>query len=262
MRLSAWILGSFLAPFSAFALYNGNPSLPMMPEMGVFISKNACFGVKVGYELDWVYDCDLHLDLHHFSKKQAHHYASLTQFGIATLNFNDRVELFANMGSLSCHWNHRLNSTHQISYVSNQNWAWGVGGRAILAYWGDLQLGVNASYVQSHPSLSSLKVNGQSYDHQRAKIDLNPWQIGAGVSYRFGWFLPYIGMDYINLSIEVEDLDSLAFLIPQEKTFFKNEQPLGLFFGMGVGPEEGFNLNVEARFINENGCSVSADFKF
>jgi hypothetical protein len=29
-----------------------------------------------------------------------------------------------------------------------------------------------------------------------------------------------------------------------------------------LGPEVGFNVNVEARVINEYGCSVSADFKF
>ena len=250
------------APLSAFALYNGNVSLPMMPERGVFISKNACFGFKTGYELDWVYDCDLDLDTHHLPKKQTHDYASLTQFGVLTLNFNDRVELFGNMGSLSCHWNHRVDATHKISYVGDPSWAWGVGGRAILAYWGDLQLGVNAAYVQSHPSLSSLKVNNQSYSHKHVKIDLNPWQVGAGLSYRFGWFLPYIGIDYLNQTLEVEDLDSLAFLLPRKTTLFKNKHPLGLFLGAGLGPEVGFNINIEARFINEYGCSVSADFKF
>lgn len=262
MRLLYQISLLLLAPLSAFALYNGNVSLPMMPQEGVFISKNACFGFKVGYELDWVYDCDLDLDSHHLSKKQTHDYESLTQFGVLTLNFNDRVELFGNMGSLSCHWNHRVDATHKISYVGDPTWAWGVGGRAILAYWGDLQLGINAAYVQSHPSLSSLKVNGRSYSHKSVKIDLNPWQVGAGVSYRLGSALPYIGIDYLNQTIEVESLKSLAFLLPHERTLFKNKQPLGLFLGVGLGLERGWNVNAEARFINEYGCSVSADFKF
>ena len=262
MRLLYQIVFLLLAQISAFALYNGNVSLPMMPHRGVFISKNACFGCKAGYELDFVYQSHLELDTQPFSKKQIHDYNSLTQFGVLTLNFNDRVEIFGNLGALSCHWNHRIDSTHKISYKADPSWAWGVGGRAILAYWGDLQLGVNASYVQSHPSLSSVKVNGQAFSHKGAHIDINPWGVGAGVSYRFGWFIPYIGINYLHQILEVEDLDSLAFLLPKEKTQCKNEQPMGLFLGMGVGPEVGFSMNVEARLINEYGCSVSADFKF
>ncbi len=262
MRLRSLFLGFLLLPFALFALYNGNPSLPMMPEIGVFISRDSSFGLKLGYEFDWVYDCDLHLDLQHLPKKQTRSYHSLTQFGVVTLNFNDRVELFGTMGALSCQWDHRINSADRIAYESQLSCAWGIGGRAILAYWGDLQLGVNASYAQSNPALSSLKVNGQGYDHKGAKIDLNPWQVGSGLSYRLGWLTPYIGLDYIHLVLEVEDLDSLGFLIPQKKTLFKIENPIGLFGGIGIGPLRGFSLNMEARFINENGCSVSADFKF
>jgi len=239
---------------SAFALYNGNVSLPMMPQKGVFISENAVLGFKAGYELDWVYNCHLKLHTSNLPKNQVHDFNSLTQFAVLTLNFIDRVEIFGNLGSLSCHWNHQVNSTHKISYQADPSWAWSIGGRAILAYWGELQFGVNASYLQSHPSLSSLKVNGESFSHKGSHIHLNPWGIGAGVSYRFCWFLPYIGINYLNQTLEVEDLDSLAFFLPKEKTRFKINQPMG--------PEVGFNVNVEARVINEYGCSVSADFKF
>lgn len=262
MRFFYRILLVFFFPGAAFSLYNSNPSMPMMPEQGLFISKESFFGLKAGYELDWIYQCDLKLDLHHFPKKQTHSYRSLTQFGVVTVNFNDRVELFADMGALSCQWHHDLSSSNQIFYKSDFSWMWGIGGRAILAYWGELQLGVNASYAQSHPSLSQLKVNGESYSHDGARVDLNPWQVGAGLSYRFGWFVPYVGLDYLNLTIEVDHLNSLKEVLPKKKTEFKNDQPMGFFLGMGIGPEIGFNVNIELRFINEYGCSASADFKF
>ncbi len=247
------ILFALLLPLSGFALYNGNPSLPMMPERGVWISKDAWAGLKIGGLVDWVYDCPL--------EGHGRDYHSLGEWGVLTLNFSDRVELYTTLGTLSCSW-HQSHEGSSIFYKTNSEFAWGVGGRAILAYWGELQLSLNAAYEQASPSLSQLRVDGQSYSISGGSVHFNPWQIGAGISYRWGWLVPYIGVDYLNLTLEAEELRSLAFLIPKERSFFSAPQPWGVFFGFGVGPPVGVNLNLEARILSEYAGSVSADFKF
>lgn len=259
----------FLLPFvlwstGAFGLYNGNPSLPMMPETGAFISREAWFGVKIGYELDYVYDRKLRMQGQHLehSSKKVHTFNSLRNFGVLTLNFSDRVEIFSTLGVMSCDLSHTPFSDTKISYKTDSAFAWGVGGRAILAYWGDIQVSVNAAYLQSTPSLSSLRVGSSTYSTHGTEFDYTEWQIGMGVSYRFSWFIPYIGADFSNFRTRIEDLDSIRATLPSRHATFKDVYPCGIFLGFGLSPNRAFSVNFEARFINENAVSVTADFKF
>ena len=150
----------------------------------------------------------------------------------------------------------------EISYKSENGFAWGVGGRAILAYWGDIQLGLNAEYMASDPSLSSLSVDGRAYSVGKSEVDYCQWQIGLGASYRLGWFIPYFGVNYINLKEKFRHLDSIVFVLPKGHVTFKSDNPYGVYLGFGVSFPRALQVNFEARFINENAVSVSADFKF
>jgi len=247
-----------------FALYNGNPSLPMMPEEGMFISKEKWFGVKVGYQFDDVYDRRLRMAHRHVDgqRRKVQEYESLSNQGVLTFNFNDRVEIFGTLGVMSFELSQRPFKDTKVSYHTETHFAWGVGGRAILAYWGDLQIGVNASYLHSDLPLSSVRINGESFGKKHAEAEFRQWQIGAGVSYRFHWFVPYVGLDYSDFRTKIEHLNALKFLFHRNHVVFKEVYPLGGFLGFGLSPDKGFNINFEARFINENAVSVSGDFKF
>ncbi len=249
---------------SAFALYNGNPSLPMMPETGAFIPRECWFGLKAGYECDFVYDRKLHMDGHHLGhcSRSVPKFESLSNFGVVTFNFNDRVEIFADLGSMSSEISHRPYSNTTISYQTSTHFTWGVGGRAILAYWGDLQLSANATYIATDSPLYSLKVNGESYSTRHAAFDLREWQIGIGISWRFKWIIPYIGADFSDFRARIDHLNSINFLIPGNHITVKDSYPCGIFLGVGLSPTRAMNVNFEARFINENAVAVSADFKF
>ncbi len=249
---------------SVHALYNGNPSFPMMPERGAFISKNAWLGVKTGYEFDDVYDRKLKLvgQGNPSARKHVQESEYRSQFGVLTLNFADRVEVFTTLGVLSLSVKHRPFKNTQVSYHTDSEFAWGVGGRVLLVYWGDVQLGVNASYVASDLSLHSLKVNGKSYSRKGAEVDFREWQVGIGVSYRWRWIAPYLGVDYSDYRSRFEYLDSMRSIFPSRHVTFKDCYPMGLYLGFGLFPERAINFNVEARLINENAFSVSSDFRF
>ncbi len=254
----------FLFPASAFALYNGNPALPMMPESGFFISKDFCFGVKTGYEFDRVFYRELHLKGKGLRglRKKGKDFTSLCNFGILTFNFIDRVEIFTTLGTMSAHFSQEPLEGKTVSYHTDSDFTWGVGGRALLAYWGELQATVNAAYVQSDLNLSSLKVNGHSYPTRKAEVDFIEWQIGAGISYRVDWFIPYFGVDFSDFRSRFEHLRSIAFIFPKKHVTFKESHPIGLFLGFGVAADKGFALNIEGRMINEYAVSASADIKY
>ena len=264
MRKFLFLLLFLSGSIRAFALYNGNSSLPMMPESGAFIPREAWVGVKVGYEFDFVYDRRLRMQGQHLDhcNKKVHKFDSLSNYGVLTLNFSDRVEIFSTLGVMSCELSHTPFANTKITYRTDNAFAWGVGGRAILAYWGDIQVSVNAAYLQSTPSLSTLRVNNRTYSTYGTEFDYNEWQIGIGVSYRFSWFIPYIGADFSNFRTRIEDLDSIRSFLPSRHATFKDVFPCGIFLGFGLSPDRAFAVNFEARFINENAVSVSADCKF
>jgi hypothetical protein len=248
----------------AFALYNGNPSFPMMPEEGMFIPKEVWFGVKMGYQFDWVYDRRLHIAHRHVDdqRREVQEYKSLSNLGVLTFNFNDRAEIFGTLGAMSFELTQHPFEGVKVSCHTQTHLAWGVGGRAILAYWGDLQVSINASYLQSNLPFSSVEVNGRSYPKKHAKAEFREWQVGAGLSYRVAWFIPYLGFDFSDFRTKIEDLSSLKFIFHRNHIVFKETYPMGILLGFGLSPEKGFNINFEARFINENALSASADFKF
>src|SRR5579862_7597158 len=54
------------------ALYNGNPSAPLLPERGMWSSERGWLGVKAGYQFNDQYDRKLHLvgqGISHLKKK-------------------------------------------------------------------------------------------------------------------------------------------------------------------------------------------------
>jgi major outer membrane protein len=264
MRHLVRYLFFLILPFQGFALYNGNPSFPMMPEEGAFTSKESWFGVKIGYQFNYAYDRRLRMPHRHVDdqRKKTQKYESLTHQGVLTFNFSDRVEIFGTLGGMSFELSQRPFEDVKVSYHTQTHFVWGVGGRAILAYWGDLQVAVNAAYLKSDLPLSSVRVNHHPYEKKHAKAEFREWQIGAGVSYRYNWFVPYLGLDYSDFRTKIEHLHALEFLFHRNYVIFKEVYPLGIFFGFGLSPLKGFNINVEARFINENAVSVSGDFKF
>jgi hypothetical protein len=264
MRVKHYLFFLSILPIKGFTLYNGNPSFPMMPEEGMFISKEDWFGVKIGYQFDDVYDRRLRMVHRHVDdqRKKVQEYESLSNQGVLTFNFNDRAEIFGTLGAMSFELSQRPFEDTKVSYHTRTHFAWGVGGRVILAYWGNLQIAVNAAYLQSDLPISSVKVNDHSYGKKHAEAEFREWQIGAGVSYRFNGFVPYLGFDYSDFRMKIEHLNSLKFLFHRNHVVFKEVYPLGVFLGFGLSPEKGFNINFEVRFINENAASVSGDFKF
>lgn len=263
MRLPRFSLLLLFMPWSCFALYNGNPSLPMMPEQGMFIPKDDWFGVKAGYQLNAVFDRKLHVEGNRdHIRRKVQEYHAFSNLGVVTANFNDRVEAFGTLGVMSAELTHHPYPDTRVSYHTQTHFAWGAGGRAIVAYWGDLQLSVDAAYLAADLPLSSLKANGKSHAKQSATVDYREWEVGIGVSYRVRWFVPYFGVDYSDFRARVKHLTALKSLFPSKHVTFKESYKAGIFLGCGLFCERAFSLNVEGRVINEYAFSLSTDFKF
>lgn len=263
-RLSYKLLWLLLFPcIKAFSLYNGNPSFPMMPENGLFTGKNAWFGIKVGYEWDDVFDRNLRVKNHHDEiRRKVRKYEGIGNFGTLTLGLADRVEVYTTLGAVSARIHQQPLSHVPITYRSDNQFAWSVGGRGILAYWGDLQLGVNAAYFRYSPKVDSLHVKSASIPHSEAGFHYCEWQVGLSVCYRIGLLYPYIGFKYANVRAKFYHLNAIADIIPEKHFTLENKYPIGLLFGCGLAPEKGFAINAEIRLVDETAVTLSGDLRF
>jgi len=241
------------------ALYFGNPSSPIMPEQGILFN-SSWLSLKAGYAFDNVFDRKLQMQTHHLDAKD-HKYTSRAQWGVLTLGFGDRVEFFSGLGSMRAALSQKIDND-KVHYHSDTHFAWSIGGRTLFAYWGNLQFGLNASYMHFFPPLPVISVDGITYPKDKNQLHYKEWQVGAGISYHFWWLFPYIGVKYSNVTAQFIDLRSLQFLFPKKDFTLENQKHYGLVVGCGLSPERGFAVNVEGRFIDETAFTVSADVKF
>lgn len=257
------ILLTLISHFPLFSLYNGNPSMPEMPEEGYFISKESWLTIKAGYEGDIVFSREMELTHHHSNvKEHVKSFESWMNSGTLTLGFTDRVELYTALGTTSAKIKQHPHSDQSVEYRTRNHFAWLAGMRAIAAYWGDLQLGLDAKYLQTLPDMHEIKLNGTRVPVSGAHVDYREWQVGLGLSYKWRFFIPYFGVKYSDVRAKFKHLHSLSTIFPKKHFTMKNEDPIGLFVGFGLSAERIFALNLEFRFLDETAGTVSADIRF
>jgi hypothetical protein len=217
------------------ALYNGNPSFPMMPEEGLFFQKEGWLTVKAGYEWDDLFDRKLTVREHKpHLKRTVKDYEGMGNLGVVTLGCNDRVEVYGGAGAMQAEIRYRPHSDIRLKYETGYRFAWMVGGRALLAYWGSTQLGVDAKYFQFDPQIDRLELNGSSINPQGAYYHYREWQVGIGVSHRMKWFIPYAGLKYADVRSKFRHLNAVSWIFPDKHFTMKNKYPMGVFIGCGV----------------------------
>lgn len=235
----------------------------MMPEEGLFFKKDAWLTIKGGYEWDDLFNRKLVVKEHRSRlKRSVKDYAAMANLGVVTVGCNDRVELYGLFGKEKARVSYRPYSDIRLHFKTDRHFAWSVGGRAILAYWGDTQLGVDAKYFQFTPSIHHMTANSVSVPPRRAYYDYREWQVGLGVSHRFKIFFPYAGVKYSDVRAKFHQLKSLNWIFPNREFTMKNKYAMGVFIGLGVSLDRALNVNFEARFYDETAITASSDLRF
>lgn len=214
---------------ATYALYNGNPCLPEIPEEGFFLAKEAWMGVRLGYEGDYVFKRRMNHSVSRFK--------SLQNFATLTLTFNERIEFYGSAGASWC------KLRRHISYDTETGLAGKVGTRLIIFHNESTQLTLHGAFLQAS---MPLKHTGD-FRYREAEI-------GLGLSHQVGWFIPYVG---------VESSRAWAKVRHSNRDFSaQSRDPVGLFFGAGFTPGYKGIFNLEARFFDEKAVSLSFDLKF
>ncbi len=245
-----------------FALYNGNPSAPNMPELGLYIDNASWWGIKWGYQWDYTFNKWIKIDNPQKSKVRDvwDNYQAYKNFGVFTFNWIDRVEASAQLGAMSAQLATRPLPNIREGFETKEQMAWGAGGRIILVYWEELVMGVNAIYNGAFLDIDRITQNGALIPQTKARMSYHEWQVGINFSREIGPLIPYIGAAYASMRTHLKHLPDP--LILSGRQTLKNRQPFMFLIGLGLTKGRIFALNIESRLSAEKAIALSGDLRF
>lgn len=260
-----WICSLFLTLLSILqGAPVGNTAAPQLLEKGFFIPSSWWINVRAGYEGDFVGDAFLKQTKE--STGRIDQYSQNTNSGTFTLNFLDRVDLFATFGSSAASANWRFidaqNVVSNVEIQTLQNFLWRAGTRIILFEWGSCNLGFGGSFSEVKNTPSWLTIDGVSQSVANTHLHWREWQVHADVSYRIQLLTPYIGVKYSNVQTKLGTFPVPISANGSGNNHFTNRIPVGLFVGVALSTGKYFMLNVEGRLIDEEAVTVSGDLRF
>ncbi|MCB1072889.1 MAG: hypothetical protein H7A41_02635 [Chlamydiales bacterium] len=262
--MKAWTFLLIFLFSPLFALYNGNPSQPDMPEVGIWISNDDWWGIKLGYEWDNTFEKRIKVKERVSSVRERFDcYSTKKNEGVLTFNVSDRFEFYGKLGMMKLDLSQRPINTIKIDYRSDNQFLWGAGGRIILVYWEEMVLGVNALYSGSFMHINKIMENGAPRKTSGARFKYCEWQIGMSVSREIGIFNPYIGVAY-------SSFNSSLYNIPKDPNYsmtiadedLEMRDPFILLLGVGLTKGKNVSVNLESRLIGEKAISLTGSVRF
>jgi hypothetical protein len=255
--MKVFFVGLLVVLSSADALYYGTPGISTGSTEGVIFEKDALLGIKIGY----LGDITLNKSLMPSQKVKALSVESFTsqrEQGVILLNFINRFEVYSSLGAMQLKIEPKISKTlAQLLSTSNQ-FTWGVGGRAVLFDYNKIALGLDMKYQSYSPHLLYAHDNGAPVSlQQNAKLRYREWQAGLGLSYETLYFSPYIGAIYNQTSMRFMDLKT-----QKSHLFIHSRKKFGAAVGVMISSGKDFELDLEARMINERAFSASGNFRF
>src|SRR5690606_38745695 len=115
-------------------------------------------------------------------------YQQDTNSGLVTLDFVERLDLYAALGMSKTRADWRFTNTstdlvHRIKLKTKDAFLWALGGRTILYEWCNLFLGVGGRYSSCEYAMSKVSTDGIGVTAAGSKMDWRQWQVNLDVSY-------------------------------------------------------------------------------
>ena len=265
MRKIALLIAIVTSLSKLHALYLGNVASPEIIEEGMFLSKDNWMSIKAGYQGDFVFDRKMRA--HRGARGSIDQFKTIANQGVFTLNFADRVELYANAGTMSFYISQRPRPDFKRrQYQSDDHFTWGYGGRGIILHWKNTVFGLDGAmqYSKAVP-FKWESVNGKTTDvhYHKTKLKYNEWDIAASIAQRIEILTPYFAVEYARVRSSIKHIPKQLQSSGVSQGFKMNNRVyVGIGMGCTISMGSYFDLNVEARLIDQLSCSVAANAKF
>lgn len=239
-----------------------NPAAPRMLTDGFFIPHKVGVSGRGGYEGSFVQDAYLKQQ----DGNQVDKYGQTTNSAILTFNLFDWTDLYAVLGNSqqtgTWRFTNPANDVLRIQMESEFDFLWGVGARTALWEASRVTLSLGGRYEQTNADLSWLTSDGISQAVNGDLLSWKSWQVDLDVSYHIDLLTPYIGAKY---SQTKSSLKSTSVSVGPDNTKtanFDNRNAVGMVIGCSLSTGKYFMLNLEARLIDEEAATISADIRF
>ena len=235
-----------------------------MPEIGIWISSDDWWGIKLGYEWDNTFEKRIKVEERITSIRERFDvYSTRKNEGALIFNVIDRFEVYGKLGTMKLDLSQRPTNTVKVDYHTDHQFLWGLGGRIILVYWEEMVMGVNALYSGSYMHLKEIVENGTPRSTSGARFKYSEWQVGVSFSREIGIFNPYIGVAYSSLNASLYNIpNDPNFSITISDEDLETREPFILLLGVGLTKERNICVNLESRLIGEKAISVTGVIRF
>jgi hypothetical protein len=254
------ILLFIFCPIFVFALYQGNPAAPEIPDEGIYSAKESWLAIRVGAEQDFVLDQKMRLTSGAL-KSKVQSFEESVSLGTAAIVLFRRIQCEGKIGSMQVSISHLAKQATGLKYDSGDHLAYGAGLKALIAYWGESRFGINAQWIRSDLLLDQTYLNEKPIS-SRAKLLFDTWEVGAGMAYKNDFLTPYFNVYFTQTRAKAHRLMGLEFLFPGGHFKMKNRQHAGLALGCSIAPVKAFAASVEVRVISEQAVSIEGSLQF
>jgi len=252
------------APWTLGAMLIGNPAEPGLDRTGIITSPEAFASLRLAFLEDYVYYQRFQDEFQIAGSDPTKTFARLsTNAGMATLNFENRLDLYTILGASRLELNREISSTMQFS--------WGFGGKLILFETQNLYFGLDIKYFVANQKPKYFISDGAAFNlaNENFKFQYNETQFALGMCYKYTCIAPYIYATYLIARIEPDPmlalvrwpLDTSELLDATCKSVIANRR-----WGMAVGATllsaSKAALSVESRMFNQNAIDVNLDVRF
>jgi len=248
--------------FGLFAAPVGNPLSPAIIEEGFFVTSASWVNFRLGYEGNFVSDARMDKKT---SGGKIDNLKKDINSGSFTLNLQNRTDLFAILGASRIRSDWRFDNAGIMSRIeleTNYRLYWAAGGKAILFQWGNTALSAGGRYSFTEPTLTFITQDGTPQDKGPSRVKYHDWQVDLGLAHKIDIFVPYVGVKYLNSKAKISNTAIVIDTNGLNQIKMRNRDHFGVYAGCTLSNSKYFMMTVEARFIDEEGITVSGEMKF
>lgn len=251
-----WYLLFFFPPL-LFAAYVGNPANPAIMNTG-FLSANYLLKGTSGYIYDYTsnkrYQASITrsgFDPNTTFKKFGIH-SQLASFSVILL---ERLEIFGAAGGSKEQAKGKADPDVSFDFKSTYQFSWSAGSKVVLLQWGKTYFSCDFTYfaipATSHSFFKYFDRLDLPINFGKQETSLKEWQISGGLSSRFAFLTPYIGLTYLRSNLHIESSPETG---PID---YENVAKWGYFYGLTISLTGRLHCNLERRMRDEFAYTIS-----
>ncbi len=251
-----------LLPSVGFSTFIGNPAQPSLQNKGIIQDTPAWWSFRISYFGDYVYSQRFRDEFEiNGCRGSSSHLKLWTQAGMLTFNLKDRLDLYGIIGG------QRLQIDQEI--LTQQQFAWGVGGKIVFFHQGNFRAGCDIKYFQSNQTPSFFQCENFAYNIVNDfSYNYDEFQAALGFSYRTKYFSPYATASYLiaKLSPSAGDvrvrLPTTNISVDVATKSITTSNRFGLALGATIIDHRKATLAIEWRAFNQNSIDLSGEIRF